>query len=313
MIARRFQRMVRRLPSPISGRLIRRGLVIDEERARGIVFKIADTREELEAAYRLVHDVYVREGYTDPHSSGLRVNLRYALPTTATVIGKLDGTVVITLTAIGDSPLGLPMDMIFSEELYRFRCQGRYLVEVGALASHPEFRRREQALALFADKAIVLYSIRNLGADDMVIAVNPKHEWVYRHLLLFETISRGVKRYRYVNDAPAIAMRLDLTRCLERWHRAYLGRPTRRNFYEFCVKEPTDQVQLPPGPEPHNVWDEELFAYFFERRTDPRREGLGCLLDLYRILYSLPASGGDRHRPRAVSLWEDAQAIGTAG
>jgi hypothetical protein len=255
-----------------------------------MLFKVADTREELDAAYRLVHDVYVKEGYSDRHESGMRVNLRYALPTTATVVGKLGEQVVITLTVIGDSPFGLPMDMIFSEELYRLRCRGRYIAEVGALASHPDFRRRQQAVALFADKAIVRYAIRNLGADDMVIAVNPKHEWVYKHLLLFETISRNVKEYHYVNDAPAIAMRLDLNACVERWCRAYAGRPAERNFHEFYVEENASQLDLPAKDEAHDVWDEELFSYFFRHKADPRREGHGSLMDLYRILYSLPES-----------------------
>lgn len=290
MITRRIQRLLKRLPSPISGRLVRRGLVIDRRRASDILFKIADTRQELDAAYRLVHDVYVKEGYSDHHESGMRVNLRYALPTTATVIGKLGEQVVITLTVIGDSPLGLPMDMIFSEELYRLRCRGRYVAEVGALASHPSFRRRQQAIALFADKAIVRYAIRNLGADDMVIAVNPKHEWVYKHLLLFETISRGVKDYHYVKDAPAIAMRLDLNACVERWRRAYAGRPAGRNFHEFYVEENPSHFDLPAKNEAHDVWDEELFSHFFRHANDPRREGHGSLLDLYRVLYSLPGS-----------------------
>jgi hypothetical protein len=313
VITRRIQHLLKRLPYPISGHLVRRGLLIDRNRASDILFKVADTRDELDAAYRLVHDVYVKEGYSDQHESGMRVNLRYALPTTATVIGKLADQVVITLTVIGDSPLGLPMDMIFSEELYRLRCRGRYIAEVGALASHCSFRRRQQAIALFADKAIVRYAIRNLGADDMVIAVNPKHEWVYRHLLLFETISRGVKDYHYVNDAPAIAMRLDLNTCEERWRRAYAGRPARRNFHEFFIEDDPRQVDLPPEDGAHDVWDEELFSYFFRHANDPRREGHGSLMDLYRILYGLP-EGRERRREEAPMSLEraDAARVGLA-
>jgi hypothetical protein len=45
-------------------------LVIDRRRASDILFKVANTRGELDAAYRLVHDVYVREAYSDHHESG---------------------------------------------------------------------------------------------------------------------------------------------------------------------------------------------------------------------------------------------------
>ncbi len=295
--ARRLQKLVRRLPDPVSGRLIRNALRVDRSRAVDIHFKVADTREELEAAYRLVHDVYVEEGYADPHESGIRVNLRYALPTTATFVGIHEGRVVMTMTLIGDSPLGVPMDMIFSQELYQLRCQGRYIAEVGAFASHPDFRRRAQAVAFYTNKIMWTYAVRNLNVDDLVIAINPKHVWIYKHLILFEQLSRDVKRYHYVKDAPAVAMRLDLRTSVERWDRAYGRRPLERNLGKFFLTDDPQLIILPETHEPYNVWDEKMFSYFFEQRTDPRREGHGSLLDLYRILYTLPEASASERRP----------------
>jgi hypothetical protein len=286
-ITRRVQRLVRRLPDRVSGPLIRNGLHFDPEKTDDICFKIAESREELEAAYRLVHDVYVREGYSDPHDSGLRVNLRYALPTTTTFIGTHEGRVVITMTILGDSPLGLPMDMIFSSELYELRCQGRYIAEVGAFASHPDFRGRSQAVAFNTNKIMWTYATRSLQVDDLVIAVNPKHERIYKHLILFETISTDVKSSHYVKDAPAIAMRLNLRTVVNRWKKHYGGRPPHKNLLHFFFAEDPKHISLPNIDEPYNVWDEEMFSYFFEHMTDPRREGHGSLLDLYRMLYTL--------------------------
>jgi len=231
-----------------------------------------------------VHDVYVEEGYEDLRKPGVRVNLRYALPTTATIVGKIGDRVVITLTIMGDSPLGLPMDMIFSRELFTLRRERRRIAEIGALASHPEFRRRQQMVALFADKAIMKYAINCLKVDDVVIAINPKHVWVYKHLLLFETISTDVKQYRYVNDAPAVAMRLDVRTCHERWRRAYRGRPADRNFHSFFETDDPDHIGLTNERSLHSVWDEEMFSYFFREPDDPRREGCGSLEDLYGAL-----------------------------
>jgi hypothetical protein len=253
-----------------------------------MVFKVAETRDELEAAYRLVHDIYVQEGYADAHPSRMRVNLRYALPTTTTFVGIHQGRVVITMTLIGDSPLGLPMDAIFSRELYRLRKEDRFLAEVSALASDPAYRKGTQALALYSNKIMWLYAIHNLKVDDLVIAVNPKHRWVYQTLILFEPISSGVKSYHYVKDAPAVAMRLDLRTIFERMGRAYRGLPPGTNLFHFFTGEDSPQISLPPSGAPYNVWTEELFSYFFEQQTDQRREGHGTLLDLYRTLYSLP-------------------------
>lgn len=286
-ISRGIQRLVRRLPDSISGRLIRGGLRFDRSRVDGIVFKIAETRDELEQAYGLVHNVYVQEGYADPNDSGIRVNLRYALPTTTTFVGKQGNRVVMTMTLIGDTPLGLPMDMIFSQELYELRSKGRYIAEVGAFASDPDFRRRQQMAAFYTNKIMWTYAVRHLGVDDLVIAVNPKHEWIYKHLLLFESIA-GLRLYNYVKDAPAIAMRLDLQTVIACWQRWFGDQPPEKNLLRFFVDDDPERVQLPETEEPYNVWNEELFSYFFVQRTDPRRDGAGSLLDLYRMMYTLP-------------------------
>jgi hypothetical protein len=283
VVSRRLSKLIRELPDPISGPLVRRSFALDRSMADGFVFKIAKTREELEAAYRLVHDVYVEEGYSDRQETGTRINLRYALPTTTTFIGTHRGRVVITMTLIGDSPLGLPMDMIFSEELFALRRQGRYFTEVGAFASHPDFRRKQQVLAMYLNKIMYTYALHYLGSDDLVIAVNPKHEWVYRTLMLFEKIA-GTKPYRYVKGAPAVAMRLNLRTCRAHWKRVFNGSPPQRNIDQFFNVERPAAIELPAAGGPFNVWDEAMFSHFFEKKTDPRRENYGSLADLYRTL-----------------------------
>lgn len=53
-------------------------------------FKYAETREELEEAYRITHDAYVESGYMNPNPSGIRVSLFNALPHTLTIIARQD-------------------------------------------------------------------------------------------------------------------------------------------------------------------------------------------------------------------------------
>src|SRR4051812_28389709 len=67
---------------------------------------IATTREELHAAFSLLHDCYVGQGIMAPHPSGLRCNLYQALPYSTTVIAKHRDRVVGTLALIKDSPVG---------------------------------------------------------------------------------------------------------------------------------------------------------------------------------------------------------------
>jgi hypothetical protein len=76
-----------------------------------LVLKIAETKEELEACFTLLHDAYVGSGFMKPHPSGMRVTIYHALPTTTTLCAKYDGQVVGTLSLIRESVLA-------------FRCSG---------------------------------------------------------------------------------------------------------------------------------------------------------------------------------------------
>ena len=49
-----------------------------------LVLKIAESREELEACFKLLHDAYVSSGFMTPDPSGMRVTIYHALPTTTT-------------------------------------------------------------------------------------------------------------------------------------------------------------------------------------------------------------------------------------
>jgi len=60
--------------------------------------KIADTKEELEACFTLLHDAYVGSKFMNPDPSGMRVTIYHALPTTTTLCAKYDGEVVGTLS-----------------------------------------------------------------------------------------------------------------------------------------------------------------------------------------------------------------------
>lgn len=51
-------------------------------------FELARSRQELERAYILTHEEYVRLGYMSPHPSGMRVSIYHALPTTRTFVAR---------------------------------------------------------------------------------------------------------------------------------------------------------------------------------------------------------------------------------
>src|SRR5690349_17311843 len=79
-------------------RFLRRKLVLSDISKEGFTFKLASSADELDQAYRLLHDAYVKEGYMQPHPSGLRCSIFGALPYTSVLIAKYKDEVVSTVS-----------------------------------------------------------------------------------------------------------------------------------------------------------------------------------------------------------------------
>ena len=124
--------------------LIRSMVDCEDEPHPNLVLKIAETRDELEACFSLLHDAYVSSGYMKPHPSGLRVTVYHALPTTTTLCAKFDGKVVGTLSIVREGVFGFPMQSVF--DLEAVRTQGGNIAEISALAIHPDFRKTGGAI-----------------------------------------------------------------------------------------------------------------------------------------------------------------------
>lgn len=150
----------------------------------GLVIERATTQEDLEQAYRLVHDSYVDAGYIDPHPSGLRVRAVSALPHCAMFVAKVDGRVVGTLSMIADSPLGLPMEKCFRKEIRALRAQGRLIVEASDLSVAKDHRDLRVLTEL--SRCVMAHALY-VGADDIVIAVSPEHSAYFQGIMQFES------------------------------------------------------------------------------------------------------------------------------
>ncbi len=125
-------------PRPLRFAAYRSFVDCDPKPDARLILKIAETKEELEACFRLLHDAYVGSGFMKPHSSGMRINIYHALPTTTTLCAKFDGEVVGTLSLIRESVFGFPLQSVFNLQEVREK-KGR-IAEVSALAVHPKFR-----------------------------------------------------------------------------------------------------------------------------------------------------------------------------
>ena len=184
----------------------------------GIDYRVARSRDELEKAYLLVYNEYLKRNYVCESSSKLRLSMHNALPTTTTFIAVLENEIFSTATVVADSELGLPMDETYHEELTQLRNQKKRLCEVTMLASNTTLFNEGVSMMLNSKKMFLIfnlfklvfdYAIQYLKLDCICITINPKHSITY-DFLLFKDIG-GLKQYDKANGAPAIAKYLDLS------------------------------------------------------------------------------------------------------
>jgi hypothetical protein len=255
-----------------------------------LVLKIAETKEELEACFAVLHDAYVDSGFMKPDPSGMRVTIYHALPTTTTLCAKYDGQVVGTISLIRESALGVPLQRIF--DLSAVREKEGHIAEVSALAVHRKFRKTGGSILFPLMKFMYEYCTTFFDTRHLVIAVNPSHIEMYESLLFFKRLTATmVESYDFVNGAPAIGATLDLKEALEVFRKHYSSKPPRRNLYAYFTQVKLPNIQFPnrrffTTNDP--VLTPELIDHFFNVRTkvfDSLSERKKALL---HTIYDLP-------------------------
>lgn len=234
-----------------------------------LVLKIAETKEELEACFKLLHDAYVSSGFMKPAPSGLRATIYHALPTTTTLCAKFDGEVVGTLSLIRESVFGFPLQAIF--DLKAVRARGGKIAEVSALAVHPDFRKTGGAILFPLMKFMYEYCTTFFDTRHLVIAVHPNRIEMYESLLFFKRLAENkVDNYDFANGAPAVGATLDLRTAPRKYKETYDKKPRRKNLYDYFVRTELPNIQLPQRryhTTNDPVMTTDLLDYFFNQRT----------------------------------------------
>jgi ribosomal protein S18 acetylase RimI-like enzyme len=185
---------------------------------RSAVIRRAVTVDELEAAYRLVHDCAVERGSMEPAPNGLRLRLWEALPDTATFVAVVGGKVVGVQSLVINSPeLGLPSDAVFRDEIDVLRMgpwptrsgSGRIVCEAANQAVAPAYRNSAVATELM--RCLFAHALM-VGCDELVTTVSPGHSKFYE-MLGFEAISTGCGSSA---QAAAVFMRVNVADLVNR-------------------------------------------------------------------------------------------------
>lgn len=257
------------LPRSLRFALTRWLLDVEPHPDERLVLKIADTKEELEACFRLLHDAYVGAGYMKPDPSGMRATIYHALPTTTTLCAKFDGKVVGTLSLIRESTFGFPLQSVF--DLHDIRARGGRIAEASALAVHPDFRKTSGSIMFPLMKFMYDYCQDYFDTANLVIAVNPDRIEMYEALLCFERLEQAeVDNYDFANGAPAVGACLNMRTSSASFKKFYGNRTRRKNLHIFFDKSKLKNIIMPnrryfTTNDP--VMTPELLDYFFNQCT----------------------------------------------
>lgn len=229
------KKLIEKMPKRLRRRLTQSYLEFPES-LPGLQFKIAETIDEFEQASKVLHDSYVRAGFMEPNSEGLRIIPQFFFPSTAIMIAKEGDRVIGTMSHIRDNALGLPMEKLFN--LRDLRKGGGRLTEVSSLALHPDYRKKGGLIFHQFIRFAWNFSLDYHGGETFVIAVNPSMVQFYEDLYLFEQfpIQSHHKNYDFVKGAPAVGLYTQVN-SKDKLYREYGNRAKTKNLYEFMFTD----------------------------------------------------------------------------
>jgi hypothetical protein len=254
-----FQNILHFMPVRFRDEIIRRSVQLPENLSNQLIFKIAETTDELEAAFQLVYENYLPLGYCSENPFQLRATIHHALPTTTTLIAADSGQVVGTLTIVRDNCLGLPLEKKF--DVKSLRKNSKRLAEITSLSIHKNYRRQKGGQILFPLLRLMYqYSTSYFGVNHLLVAIHPKQVHFYKSLLLFQGINKGEVQDYF--GTPAIALQLNLNEALVNYENNYSRRNISTNLYHFFVQKRISNI-LMPARNYHKINDPVVtFDYF---------------------------------------------------
>ncbi|MEZ0390768.1 MAG: PilZ domain-containing protein [Pseudobdellovibrionaceae bacterium] len=273
-VGRKMWNLMAKLPLWMRAPLVRRLFAIDNDLPKDLVFKVAETYEEIEQAFRVAFEAFHERGLVTETENRLRVTKFHALPTTSILIAKKGEEVIATLTVVMDSALGLPLEKLFN--IQDVKRKSLRVAEISTLAIKRNFRSQRGQLLLPLCNFMYRFCREYLGVDTLVAAVHPEVQDFYRCVLLFNDIEGGeVKTYEFVQGAAAVASWLRISDLPKNYIKVYGKKPPKRNLYQFFVHQPFSQFQF-PEKKPYSCSDvsfsPSLLEYFFRHKSEVMEE-----------------------------------------
>ncbi len=165
----------------------------------GLEFDVARTLDEVIDCWRVTYAAYLRQGLIEPNPFGLHTTPEALAANVAFALGRKNGTVVTTATAMIDGPAGLPLDSVFPDELDTLRREHRRLMEIGLMAS-------VLPIQPFGTLRLAAHFGLHRDCTDFLCGMHPRRAKLYRRLFGMSPLG-SVRMYPLATEQPVCLMR----------------------------------------------------------------------------------------------------------
>jgi hypothetical protein len=219
------------LPFDVLGRYMRSRVRVKPPigRRKRIIFKIAETEDELTQAFALLQNTYLESGLVTNEDTKLRIQKYNLLPTTTVFIAVYKNKVVGTVSHILDSEFGLPLDSFVNISVPRQT--GKRQCEISGLAVHKKWRSQRKGVFFPLVMAALHHSYDSMGIVQYYLISNLKGSLYYKHLFFGKPIKSDTNSYSAVENAEAYALLLDVNVFLEKAKVKYKSKKLYHNMY----------------------------------------------------------------------------------
>ncbi|MCH2535755.1 MAG: PilZ domain-containing protein [Bdellovibrionales bacterium] len=261
--------VIQKLPQFIQGRIYRNMLCLTDRIPEDLTFKVAESKEELEEAFKLVYESYKGVGIIDELDEKLWMTKYQLMPTTTILIAKWKQQIIATACIIVDSPLGIPVEEV--ADLTKFREKGYAISEVSSVAIHKDFRKMNPGILMPLWKYIYEYSYYFAGIDILVATIHQSVKGYFKHVLQFTELPRkeGAKKYSQVKDSNPATLMIDLNTLIKRYKKVYKNAPNEKNLYRYYVEVKFHNFNFGENPIPgavNPVMKPSYLDYFLSKK-----------------------------------------------
>jgi hypothetical protein len=223
---------------------------------KSVRFRLAQSRSDLEGAFRILQKRYAESGLTPNVGAKLRVMPYHLWSDTQVFVALHQDRVIGSVTLVRDGiEHGLPMESTYPEAIQKLRSKGVRIGEICCLCVGSD--NPNSSTELFAGLTrIMTFHARFMQLDSLLAVVHPRHGKFYRHAMGFKEIG-GLSSYRQVGGQPGIPVLGELqaeSGCRDRWKRVYFA----GNFSAGELE-----------PRPMSMIDREYFRRFLHGYMQP--------------------------------------------